>query len=1057
MLMNHRFRRARAYHSLCLFILLAFGPGAGPAFPQTQPQNPVSDKNVLILHAFESNVPIFELTDRGIRKALDAGGVGIRNQFFEYLDVARHPGPEHGEHLVELLRLRYGQRKIDVIITLYAEALRLVLNEGRMIFPDVPILSLYMPAGVELPKTHRRIIPHLPKRDVVGTLEIALKLVPGAKRVFVVSGAHELDRKVEDLARGDFKRWEGRLEFRYLSDLPLEEILATVSSAPPETIVFLMGFAADVTGKNYTTREVGKWLGEVSSVPVFGLYDVVLGYGIVGGSLISFEYVGTRAGELALEILKGTKTPENIPKFLDAPPVPMFDWRQLRRWNLREAALPKGSIVINREVTFWDFKYHIIGALAFMIGQSFLIGGLLMQRRRKRLAEESQARAEEKYRNIFDSALEGIYETSPQGQFLTANQALAGMLGYDSPEELISLIGDSANQLWADPNGRKNYLRLLDEKNVIRGFETQFLRKDGTKFWVSLNTRRVTGPDGKTLLYSGFLEDITGRKQAEEALEERLTFEELLAEISALFVNLPADRIDSGIEAAQRRICGLLDIDRSALWQVHAEEPGTLLLTHIYQIPGGTPAPERANAREWFPWTVEKLLAGEVITHTKISDLPPEAARDRESRSLFNTKSNVLIPLSVGEGPVFGVLTFVFMREERNWPETIVMGFKLIAQVFANALIRKRTEKALRQKTEELDQFFNLSPDLLRIANTDGYPLLLNPVWERVLGYSREELMGKQIFDFVHPEDLNKTREAFSTMASRQSVIRFENRYRCKDGTYRWLEWTSAPAGNLIYSSARDITERLEADAEARQRREELAHVSRIATMGELTTSLAHEINQPLAAIRSNAEAAQRFLSQAAPDISEVRQILDDIIRDDRRAGDVVQKVRALVRKEKPQREVLDLNKAIQGVIALVRGESLLQGLSVTTELDPDLKRIRADRIQLEQVILNLILNSAAAMKSAPRAQRKILLKTAMQDSGTVKASVTDFGTGIDENHIDRLFEPFYTTKPEGLGMGLSISQRIISAHGGTMEASNNPDGGATFAFTLSAREGDEP
>jgi PAS domain S-box-containing protein len=676
--------------------------------------------------------------------------VGIRNQFFEYLDLARNPGPEHIQRLGELLQLRYGHRKIDVIITLYPEALRFVLNEGRVIFPDVPILGLYMPPGIELPKTDRRIIQHLVNRDVVGTLEIALNLVPDAKRVFVVSGAHELDRKVEDLARGDFKKWDGRLEFRYLSNLPLDEILAAVSSAPPETIVFFMGFAADVTGKNYTTREVGKRLGEVSRVPVFGLYDVVLGYGIAGGSLISFEYVGTRAGELALDILRGNPPTKNIIESLDVPPLPMFDWRQLTRWNLSESALPKGSIVVKREFTFWDLKYYIIGVLAFVIAQSSLIAGLLLQRRRRRSAEAS-------------------------------------------------------------------------------------------------------------------------------------------------------------------------------LWQ----------------------------------------------------------------------------------------------------------------------------------KTEELDQFFSVTLDLLCIANTEGYFLRLNPAWESILGYSREELTAKRFLDFVHPDDLVRTQGAVSALASQRTVICFENRYRCKDGTYRWLEWRAAPAGNLIYAAARDITERLKEEVEARQHREELAHVTRLAMMGELTTSLAHEINQPLTAILSNAEAAQRFLSQASPDISEVRQILEDIVRDDRRANDVVRKVRALVKKEKLREEPLNLNEVILAVVDLIRAESVLQGLSIATDLSSRLAVIHGDGIQLQQVILNLILNGAAAMRNSPSGQRKIIVRTAMLDSRTVKSFVTDFGTGIDERHIDRLFEPFYTTKPEGLGMGLSISQTIIKAHGGTMEARNNREGGATFAFTLPANQGD--
>ena len=198
--------------------------------------------------------------------------------------------------------------------------------------------------------------------------------------------------------------------------------------------------------------------------------------------------------------------------------------------------------------------------------------------------------------------------------------------------------------------------------------------------------------------------EMTERKRTEQVLEERLKFETLLAELSARFVNLPADQIDSEIEDAQRRICELLDLDRSTLWQVSEGEPGTLLLTHIHQPPGSLPPPERMNARDFFPWTVQKVLDGETVTISKMTDLPPEAGRDRENFRAYGTKSDVLVPLSVGEGPVFGLLTFAVMREERSWPETVVKGFKLIAQVFANALARKRMEEQLREHLREIEE-----------------------------------------------------------------------------------------------------------------------------------------------------------------------------------------------------------------------------------------------------------------------------------------------------------------------------------------------------------------
>jgi transcriptional regulator with GAF, ATPase, and Fis domain len=187
-------------------------------------------------------------------------------------------------------------------------------------------------------------------------------------------------------------------------------------------------------------------------------------------------------------------------------------------------------------------------------------------------------------------------------------------------------------------------------------------------------------------------------------LEERLRFETLLAETSARFVNVPADRVDGEIVSAQRRICELLDLDRSTLWQTSVGEPGALQLTHFHHPPGSLSPPERMNAGDFFPWTAQKVLDGEMVTISKMTDLPPEAGRDRENFRAYGTKSDVLVPLSVGEGPIFGILTFAVMREERSWPETVVIGFKLIAQVFANALARKRADEQFKRHVGEIEE-----------------------------------------------------------------------------------------------------------------------------------------------------------------------------------------------------------------------------------------------------------------------------------------------------------------------------------------------------------------
>jgi C4-dicarboxylate-specific signal transduction histidine kinase len=314
--------------------------------------------------------------------------------------------------------------------------------------------------------------------------------------------------------------------------------------------------------------------------------------------------------------------------------------------------------------------------------------------------------------------------------------------------------------------------------------------------------------------------------------------------------------------------------------------------------------------------------------------------------------------------------------------------------------------------------------------------------------------------EILDPEDRKAWDEHVESSRTEYKFREIQLRIRARDGSIRWIEHACRPVTDEqggfrgIRASNRDITERKDAELEVQLRREELAHVTRIVTVGELATSLAHEINQPLTAIRCNAEAAQRFLSGAAPDLGEVRQILTDIIQDDTRAGEVVRRIRTLVKKETPRREEVELNIAVWETIGLVRSASFLEGLSIMAELDPDLPVVQGDRVQLQQVVLNLLLNATAAMRDTSPASRRLVIRTAMEDGRAVRFSVRDSGTGIDRNDVDRLFEPFYTTKADGLGMGLSISRTIIKAHSGTIGAENNPEGGATFYFTLPVDRG---
>ena len=270
-------------------------------------------------------------------------------------------------------------------------------------------------------------------------------------------------------------------------------------------------------------------------------------------------------------------------------------------------------------------------------------------------------------------------------------------------------------------------------------------------------------------------------------MEERLKFEMLLVEISGRFVNVPADQVDGEIRGAQRRMCEFLDLDRSSLGQVSEREPGVLPLTHVYQ-PEVSALPEGLNGIEFFPWTAQKVLAGQTVTINKMSDLPPEAERDRKSFGLYGTKSAVVVPLSIGGRPPIGVLTFSVLREERDWPETVVKSFQLIAQVFANALDRKRADEALRESEVRLSLATHAAGAGLWIMEPETGHVWVTPKTRELFHFAPdEELKYRSFFQVIHPEDRERVKLAVQQAIRSGEPLRVEYRIPLPDGSTRWI------------------------------------------------------------------------------------------------------------------------------------------------------------------------------------------------------------------------------------------------------------------------------
>jgi PAS domain S-box-containing protein len=329
---------------------------------------------------------------------------------------------------------------------------------------------------------------------------------------------------------------------------------------------------------------------------------------------------------------------------------------------------------------------------------------------------------------------------------------------------------------------------------------------------------------------------------------------------------------------------------------------------------------------------------------------------------------------------------------------------------------------------------------------------------ERVLGYPVERWLSEPTFwkDHVHPEDREWALQCCQTATAEKRNHQFEHRMIAADGRVVWLRdmVTVVVEGDRVTRVRGlmvDLTNRKQAEEALRQARADLAYVSRVTTMGELTASLAHEVNQPIAAAVTNAKTCLRWLTRDHPDVEEARAAASRIVKDGIRAGEIISRTRMLFEKGTPQHDLVDVNEVIEEMIVLLRGETTRYSISVRTELAADLPQVMGDRVQLQQVMMNLIMNSVDAMKDADGTRE---LATTSQRTGNdqVLVSVSDTGVGLPPEQADQVFSAFFTTKPHGTGMGLRISRSIIESHGGRLWAANNSPRGASFCFTLPAK-----
>jgi PAS domain S-box-containing protein len=359
----------------------------------------------------------------------------------------------------------------------------------------------------------------------------------------------------------------------------------------------------------------------------------------------------------------------------------------------------------------------------------------------------------------------------------------------------------------------------------------------------------------------------------------------------------------------------------------------------------------------------------------------------------------------------------------------------------------------LRRSERELRDVIEAMPTMVWIAGTDGSNEFGNHRWQEYTGLSHERTVGPGWQDAVHPTDRQRHWEKWCASLASGEPFENEVRYRrAADGEYRWFLSRAIPLrdehGKILrwYGVSTDIEDRKRAEEERERLRADLAHVNRVSMLGELAASVSHELKQPIAAAMTNAKTCMRWLKRDQPDVDEALEATSRIVNDGTRATEIIERLRSLYKKSPPQRELVEVNEIIREMGELLRAEANQYAVSIRTDLATDLPKAAADRVQLQQVFMNLMLNAIEAMKETGGV---LTVKTQLDENGQLLISVSDTGVGLPKEKIEQIFDAFVTTKPQGSGMGLSISRSIMESHGGHLWATANNGRGATFHFTL--------
>lgn len=561
-----------------------------------------------------------------------------------------------------------------------------------------------------------------------------------------------------------------------------------------------------------------------------------------------------------------------------------------------------------------------------------------------------------------------------------------------------------------------------------------------------------------TELCCGFGFEEPRRHRVETELERRLAYQNLVSGLSARFVNVTPRDVDLEIKKGLEQVGTFFELERCAFAEVN--RGGNTYKTLHCWVKSGLFTPLSQGTHQFMPMLMERIRGGEPYCFSCREEIPGNWVHEKRFAQAEGIQAGLVVPLKVG-GSFLGGFLIDFFTKEYDWPAAMVEELRFVGVIFANAIARRRAEEELAGSEKRLRMITNALPQLIAYVGGDRRYRFNNKAYEQWYGIPTEQLHGKTMLE-VLGEEVHARCKPYVDQALSGVPVNYSLEIRLgQDNELRFVEASYLPhldpGGQVLgfYSLVQDVTDRKRDEMELQRQRDELAHVTRVATLGEMSASMVHELNQPLAAILNNAQAAEIFLKREPPDVQEAREALKDIISDDLRAGEVIKRLRAYVVKGNFKSEPIRVNKLVNDVLSLVRNDANLHKLKITTELSAKLPEVQGDPVQLQQVLINLVLNGGQAMNAMNPvpSSGQLVIKTSLMDKDKIKISVTDSGPGIDGTVAERIFDAFFTTRREGMGMGLSICRSIVNAHGGRIWMERGVEGGSTFSFSLPIKE----